>query len=749
MSKIETLISPFIPQQFPSFYREDGPNFIAFVRAYYEWLEQTNNTIYHSRRLLDYADIDTTAAQFITYFKNTYLNELPDNLLSDKRLLTKHILELYRAKGTQRAYELLFRLLYNEDIEFYIPGNFIFKPSDNTWYQPNYIETSYSPYLNDLIGKDIYSSSGTGEAVVDNYTQKIVDGKNINVLYLSAVRGRFKFSDKILSRSLKYANGDVILTTSNAPRIIGSLTAVSIENGGYGFSVGDILDLYGKGVEGKARVASVRDENGKVNFTLVNGGTGYSINAVVTVAPTLVIGISGLTGDFANSDVVVDSSTSANGTCIFANNSVIKLINFSSNLSFTVGDTITSSNGSATVTSVAGGGGAGATFKVGGLTDTEIVYINTDLIQDYSSLTLETSVRATIGVTANTFTVGDTVTCNAYVLTMDVSYTNGTVANTETLSNTAQSITGLYVYKADNSYDGTGTLYCTGTSGNLQNANIGIGSVLASTGGATLIISGLSTVYTSNASGTVSASNTTSVTISSPTTQFIPRNILVNATNPNTANITAVTELSSWVFPYNPSANLNTPIYLTLNYYTSEVGTIAYLSSVNPGTGYSSDPYVDVIEPVIAALGISEIDSSIKGHNAVITAEAINAQGIVTAAEVIESGYGYIPNDRLTMTTANGEVSVTGSAIISLDGRGAGRWLNNKSFISDVIKIQDSYYYQDFSYEIISRKMLNVYETLVRDLVHPSGMALFGRFRLMDELTDNQSEAKQFSINQS
>jgi hypothetical protein len=40
MSTLNTIISPFVPSQFPSFYNDQGPNFIAFVKAYYEWLEQ-------------------------------------------------------------------------------------------------------------------------------------------------------------------------------------------------------------------------------------------------------------------------------------------------------------------------------------------------------------------------------------------------------------------------------------------------------------------------------------------------------------------------------------------------------------------------------------------------------------------------------------------------------------------------------------------------------------------------------------
>ena len=136
---IEKYVSPFIQQQFPAFYQDQGPNFIAFLRAYYEWAEQTNLSdstsgfIGKARSIPEYLDLDNTQQQFLNYFKNTYLNSIPTNIAADQVLLSKHILDLYRSKGSPRAYQLLFRMLFNEDIDVYIPGNDIFKPSDNFW----------------------------------------------------------------------------------------------------------------------------------------------------------------------------------------------------------------------------------------------------------------------------------------------------------------------------------------------------------------------------------------------------------------------------------------------------------------------------------------------------------------------------------------------------------------------------------------------------------------------------------------
>jgi hypothetical protein len=36
---VEKKISNFVESQFPQFYQEEGPDFILFMKAYYEWLE--------------------------------------------------------------------------------------------------------------------------------------------------------------------------------------------------------------------------------------------------------------------------------------------------------------------------------------------------------------------------------------------------------------------------------------------------------------------------------------------------------------------------------------------------------------------------------------------------------------------------------------------------------------------------------------------------------------------------------------
>jgi hypothetical protein len=122
-----------------------------------------------------------------------------------------------------------------------------------------------------------------------------------------------------------------------------------------------------------------------------------------------------------------------------------------------------------------------------------------------------------------------------------------------------------------------------------------------------------------------------------------------------------------------------------------------------------------------------------------VDSRIVGGNGVVTAVEVINSGYGYLPGESVNLAFGNNQTVVTGTSIVYSFGKGEGRWLNRRSFASDEMRIQDSFYYQDFSYEIVAQRMLSSYEQLVRNLVHPSGKALFGRFKMQDIYTSDQS----------
>lgn len=225
--------------------------------------------------MLEYKDIDKTVDEFYVYFKEKYLKNIDfDTNISKKRFI-KASHDLFGSKGSKRSFELFFNLLYGTPIEIYVPGADIFKPSDGTWTIPTYLELSRTNRTLTFPGKMITGSLSGATGFVENIITRNINGKLVDVAYLSDVTGVF-VSGEIVSDGAAVAD---------APKIIGSLSGINMTTGGEGFAVGEIVTVTSdRGVEGYARIDGIDSVTGIVRFTIVTGGWGYSNTAETVVS---------------------------------------------------------------------------------------------------------------------------------------------------------------------------------------------------------------------------------------------------------------------------------------------------------------------------------------------------------------------------------------------------------------------------------------------------------------------------------
>lgn len=274
-------ISQLVENQFPAIYREEGQTFVAFLKAYYEWLETTDKNAYSDgRQMLRISDIDTTMEGFLDHFKTTYLDGFPYSSHVDTRFLIKHIMDFYRTRGTKQSTELLMKLLFGEEVEVYYPGEDVLKPSASIWKKPEYLEVSVSDRTKTYIDKKVTGSISGATAFVDSIVRKRIAGKLIDVIYVSTVKGKFQTGDLIMD------DDDI----THAPIMIGSLTTFEVLSGGRNNKIGDLFDVVApSGMHGKVRVTSVEDATGRVDFKLEDGGNGYTTdeNTKVYVSNTV------------------------------------------------------------------------------------------------------------------------------------------------------------------------------------------------------------------------------------------------------------------------------------------------------------------------------------------------------------------------------------------------------------------------------------------------------------------------------
>lgn len=272
--------SYLIEQQFPAIYRKEGENLVKFIEAYYEWLEQEGMLTNQTMSLPEYLDIDATLDQFLSHFRETYMVGLPASLIGNQRLLQKHILDLYRSKNSKTSIELLFRLLYNTAVEVYLPSDDILRTSDGKFERRSYLEVDYSVDFNNFIGKTIRGSISNALAVVSATERRLVKGVPRVIMYIEDIRGTFQVSENI------YYNE----TRDHDPvRILGSVTGFDVTMSVAGWEIGEevyiqeeLSPTMGEGVS--AYVSEVyNSDTGMIFPIVVDGGTGYAMDSIVTI----------------------------------------------------------------------------------------------------------------------------------------------------------------------------------------------------------------------------------------------------------------------------------------------------------------------------------------------------------------------------------------------------------------------------------------------------------------------------------
>ena len=558
MSVSEKTISNLIQSQFPAFYNESGPTLIAFVQAYYEWMEQEGNPIYQARNLLEYNRIDSTVEEFLVHFSNTYLQGLQFASVAEKRLTVKKILDLYRAKGSLRALKLLFQLVFKEDIEVYLPATDILKPSDGVWNVPQYLEISNTSRNKEFVGKQITGFASKATGYVDRLVRKRISSKYVDLFFVTNTsENNFRVGE--------------LLTFDNdlskpCPSVLGSLNSLLVSDGGAELEVGEIVSLtsdYGRGAT--ARITEVEDTTGVVNFKLEptvdnlgkltgfadggDGGWGFSklysnvfiSNAVITYANVQLSGANAFLNKFVGVSFnrapitlagVAIANTTGGFTCTAANVAISDRV---------------------TITGTLGGTGTITGYTTG--TEYKIDTV-TGVAPSVTAFTLKTTANAAIVTTAGTPT-GLTYTATLAPVTANAFLFTNTAMG---LINLSDGITSRY----NRIYTSTGNAQLvTVSSGNFANIEIG--------------------------------------TVNSTETVFNYTDMVGGNNVSNTAYLSLALNSTAYGFPNYPFCNVSTgQLVDILNLQILEIGEIQNIIKTGGGIDYDTAPFVEIYQQGIA-----------------------------------------------------------------------------------------------------------------------------------------------------
>lgn len=692
-------ISFFIDAQFPALYKEFGPDLIQLVKDYYVFLEtDTNQSIYNIRRIFEYRDIGQTLASMVIHWQRKFLADLP---LKESQVpfVVKNIMDLYRSKGTEQGIKLFFRVFYQEDIEIFYPAQKMFKPSSSFWRTGTFLQMfpNQNRFLSktgveytylDLLGRNIRGSTSEAKASINKINFIILNGILTPILYIDNLQGNFIKFDDILTQ----INGEVV----SFGKMNGSLVGIDIDTNWAlattGNQIGDVFDVQSKyGVGGRAIVTGVSDEvTGTVSYEVIDGGFGYTVEKTRLLASDQVVILPNANTIFEEGETILDQflnegiltgqnevafgvKMNVGETFDFDQNPVLRRASFGNTVIQGITD-ITNKNDSS----------PGVLFPDADVLDPPAdanVHVIADITNEITVSLITDPIQPFLAVTLN------------------ASNYNAAPA-TQPMSGTADPVT--IATPLNEAFDLT---------------PFEIGSIR---------------IFKNIDPGENYTNDVFSIAQDSQMKIFERKDQILQVATPAIAGSFNIGEIVT---------QANSTVSGIVRSSNTQVGSI----TITPYSYYGFSGANNVVRPnndEFEVVGISvDYESRNLGDNAEILSEVSFATGKISEVKIFNSGLGYPEGD--TAYLANNDVQVAkGTIIANKQGVTEGYWAdfeshlngyerdtgNTYTYFDSSMKIQDSDYYQEYSYEVRSMLAPENYEDFLRSTVHTAGTKLFGKF---------------------
>ena len=238
------------------------------------------NPVTNIQELLNFRDPDKAISNFLTKFRNEFLNTLPESLNSgvSKRKLIKNVKSLYRAKGTNRGHELFFRLLFDLESETIYPRENMLRASDGQWDTQlimRAIQSSAQQLTGNtanLIGRTITGETSGATAIIENVFKFQIGINEVTEFILNedTITGTFQTSEII--RGTSTDDDDIFIKAT----VTGIPNSTTLTNDGTLYTEGETVTLTGGGTGAIINVDSI-GRGSLTNFYIDDGGSGYEI----------------------------------------------------------------------------------------------------------------------------------------------------------------------------------------------------------------------------------------------------------------------------------------------------------------------------------------------------------------------------------------------------------------------------------------------------------------------------------------
>jgi hypothetical protein len=738
--------SLLVNRQVPEYVRDEYPTFVAFLEAYYEFLEtkqgtQKNDLVTEAKKLRTISDVDDSVEEFEQSFYNTYGSLIPLEVQADKALLFKHLLPLYRTKGSENSFKLLFRLVFGEDIDIILPRNNVLKASNSKWVVDNKLRINTDLYSN-FVGNGTTKEFILAQIVTaDQVLVYVNDVLQTNTFFVrkeyrklifntapangSKIKVVYDFFDEKLLENRKVTgltSGASAIIEASSRRIISDVLNI-------GLPIELLINadsLEGSFLNGEFVTIPIVDANGVLldirastfsvvkRINIIENGFNYNVGD-----PVIVTG----GNSTANAIATVESTFSG---------AINRVLVFHGGATFTNGSSILiSANGNAAFTIVVDG------IDQSGTNAANTFIVNTDIVDNYKNKLISdadynfpnannptgenVATRIIDSLSFDTLQVGPIT--NVKVLSADVSSFTpildgfGATYGPSASLRTAKSLGTIARFKINNG----GLGYAVGDEIAFgQNPPMTFGqsaaavvSKVAANGYIQKIevantrISGTATISTSGVSVTgVGTKFTTELKVGDKIDINNESRVVATITDPVTMSVT-----TPWTYS---ATNKKIGVF---NYYPQG------------GFGYVQNNFPTITVSSSGGAGANlEIDA-IASDNEQLQGTALDVPGAILSIKVLIPGSGY---EFIPVATAIGG---SGTAILRPEIERSylsapGRWTTSDSLLSTPErKIAGREYYVDYSYVISSKIEFYKYKKMLKDLLHPVGFVNYAEYQ--------------------
>lgn len=679
----------------------------------------TANPVQNVMQLLDYMDVDETIGDFFTQFKEAFMRTLPDSLATglNKRNLLKNVKDLYRAKGTKKGHELFFRILLDEDAEIFYPTKDMLRVSDGKWSDDTILRV-YA--VNDTIHMENATSGADINLLMEDSSQILLETSVSNTDILTRLVGQTITQSAV--NDLSILDGGAYFNKGFS--IIGKATAV-------------VDSVFQYQLSGETVTEFVLNP-GSINGTFVGGQKISGIdntddNLVITAKAMSILGSADTevssyqTSQYFTTDdsIVVSSDTGNDGNAAISAvtaGKIEEIILDTAGTGYEIGDQLVINNANTNGTSLAG----------------EVSIVNGGIVPEDGSLTGE------FRVTLESGTPGGPGEMLLEESTFTYDTATGVFNIGETITGQTSGATGVVI---NLQLDNKTVIYKT-SSGSFTLGETIEGATSSKT---VRILTNTVDNHVANEDD-LGMESTDRFILEGETVRgdTYDGSVIVQEKDTGQGDITDV-RVTSVGYGYTSLPTITITSAQGSNGSVKAKGTgvgdIASINIINQGAHYTDQE--SLLFDTTSNFLMTQISGSFTLNETVIGLASgatarfksqDNATGIIKMDQLSATpfqkneGVRGLSSSKIALINSYTETNIPGKISAVVDR--SGKFVNEDGFISDSSKkIQDSYYWQDYSYVVKTASSIATWRDDLLSTVHPAGWAVFGQVDIASKLT--------------